>query len=95
MKNYIESLNENQWKLSMEDVIGDPMYQLFGVNSSVTNIEIPSYNFYEKGDIIVFRSGGKNIIHRIEYVYSREGEIYYFTKGVTYTFVDDALVTVD
>ncbi len=79
----------------MADVIGDSMYQLFGDGSEVPIIEMPSGTTYEIGDIIVFKSGGFNIIHRVEYVFTYNSETYYVTEGVNNKFVDDAVISGD
>ncbi|MEJ2250766.1 MAG: hypothetical protein P8Y97_14080 [Candidatus Lokiarchaeota archaeon] len=90
-----EKVKEGQRQLSMAEVIGNSMYQLFGDGSQVPIIEMPSGTIYGEGDIIVFKNSGLNIIHRIEHVFSYNGETYYVTEGINNKFVDDALVTGD
>ncbi len=79
----------------MADVIGDSMYQLFGDGSEVPIIEMPSGTIYKVGDIIVFKSGGFNVIHRVEYIFTYNGETYYVTEGINNKFVDDAVISGD
>jgi len=64
-------------------------------NSEVPIIEMSSGTTYEVGDIIVFKSDGFNVIHRVEYTFTYNGETYYVTEGINNKFVDDAVISGD
>ena len=56
---------------------------------------MPEGTQYKKGDIIVFYRGEIKIVHRVEYVYTSNGETFYVTEGVnpeTNPLVDDSPV---
>ena len=93
IENSLEKIKANQKRISMADVFGESMDPLLTDNSKVPIIEMPSGTTYEIGDIIVFKGDGFNVIHRVDYVFTYNGETYYVTEGINNKFVDDAIIS--
>jgi hypothetical protein len=59
---------------------------------------MPEGTQYKKGDIIVFYRDGLKIVHRVEFVYTSNGETFYVTEGLnteTNPLVDNSPVSGD
>jgi hypothetical protein len=91
----MEKTEQNQKRIAIADVFGTSMDPLLTDNSEVPIVEMPEGTTYEIDDLIMFRSGGFNVIHRVEYIFTYNGETYYVTEGINNKFVDDAVISGD
>ena len=71
--------NLRRLKVLSESMSGIPELQ---PGAEVPMRLMPEGTQYEKGDIIVFYRDGLRIVHRVEYVYTSNGEKFYVTEGV-------------
>jgi len=71
------------------------MFDVIKPNTDVLVREKKAGEPYKEGDIIVFKSNGIKIIHKIEFILTIEGNNYYFTKGTNNQYIDDAYITED
>ena len=91
------SFEKTERNIARLKVIGESMS---GISKLYDGAEVPLILMsegtqYKKGDIIVFYQEDVKIVHRVEYLYESNGEIFYVTEGVnpnTNPYVDNRLV---
>lgn len=69
-------------------------FSMFPVLSTGDSVIVSSVDNLKKGDIILFRKDENIVCHRVMKIISREGKVFYVTRGDS-LFYDDAPVSVD
>ncbi|MGB5911337.1 MAG: hypothetical protein WBH31_09110 [Promethearchaeia archaeon] len=95
---FFEKTKRNVKKLGILKVIGRSMFGKLKPGAKVAYEIKNEGEVYNVDDIIVFYRDGVKIVHRVEYIFESNGEIFYVTEGVnsdTNPYVDSDLVSND
>ena len=97
-ENSFEKAKRNNRIIGILKVIGKSMLGKLKPGAKVAYEVKNEGEVYNVDDIIVFYRDGVKIVHRVEYIFESNGEIFYVTEGVnseTNPYVDSDLVSND